>query len=286
MTWLLYLANVTLARTESALGKYDARHGGTTGDFNRAKTLAAASLSAVAALIGGMTLHGATVLYAALYGIALATSMYCGLKALSLGNMALVSMIASFSLVIPCLWGLIFLREELSFVGVIGLLLLATSILLLNLKRGGGRLSRECWIYSLLTLLTNGIMSIIQKQHQTAYPGEYKTEFMLFAMVFAFLIFLALGFRRSGGESKPKPLSERKRTFILGASAGALNYLANFSILLLASTENATVLFPILSAANAIGSCLIGRFVFKERLTRLQAVSILLGIASVVLLKI
>ena len=114
MTWLLYLANVAFARTESALGKYDARRGGTTGDFNRAKTLAAASLSAIAALIGGLTLHGATALYSALYGTALALSMYCGLKALGLGNMALVSMIASFSLIIPCLWGLLFLGEMLS----------------------------------------------------------------------------------------------------------------------------------------------------------------------------
>ena len=72
---------------------------------------------------------------------------------------------------------------------------------------------------------------------------------------------------------------------MLGLLSGVMNCLANYSILFLANGENASVLFPILSAMNAIGACLIGRFIFKERLTPLQLVSICLGIASVVLLK-
>ena len=72
---------------------------------------------------------------------------------------------------------------------------------------------------------------------------------------------------------------------MLGLLSGVMNCLANFSILFLANGENASVLFPVLSALNAIGACLIGRFIFKEKLTPLQLVSICLGIASVVLLK-
>jgi multidrug transporter EmrE-like cation transporter len=57
-------------------------------------------------------------------------------------------------------------------------------------------------------------------------------------------------------------------------------------VLMLATVEDASVMFPVLSAGNAVGACLVGRIVFKERLTVLQMISILFGILSVVLLKI
>ena len=53
MTWLLYIANAALARTESALGKYSGRRGGNPHTFNLGKTVAAAVLCARLALIVG-----------------------------------------------------------------------------------------------------------------------------------------------------------------------------------------------------------------------------------------
>ena len=301
MTWLLYIANAALARTESALGKYSGRRGGNPHTFNLGKTVAAAVLCALLALIVGFEYHTDTLILALIYGGTLALSMHAGFMALSLGNMAIVSMIASFSLIIPVFWGLAFLNETVTVFGIIGLVLIAASLVLLNIKKGGGRLSLKCWVYALLTMLTNGVTSIVQKYHQAENPGLYQVEFMLISMAFACLIFIFIWLK---GVTVAKPSSEaicenelkkdvcffkkiiHNFALMLGLLSGFFNCLANFSILFLANGENASVLFPVLSALNAIGACLIGRFIFKEKLTPLQLVSICLGIASVVLLKL
>lgn len=295
MTWLLYLSNVIFARTESALGKYSGKRGGDPFTFNRGKTVAAALLCAIFAIFSGIEFHGGTVILALIYGGASALSMHAGLVALSLGSMAIVSMLASLSLIIPTLWGLVFLNESISLFGIVGLLLIALSILLLNLKKGGGKISVKCWIYSILTMVANGVASIVQKYHQAQNPSKYRIEFMLISMGFACLIFMLLWLKAAIAEkNRSKPASQKRSIkeiltqlpLILGFLAGTCNCFANFSILFLAESENASLLFPILSAANAIGACLVGKLVFKERLTPLQLISICLGILSVVLLKI
>jgi len=50
--------------------------------------------------------------------------------------------------------------------------------------------------------------------------------------------------------------------------------------------ENASVLFPIISISNIIAVWFIGIVFFKERLRCLQAVGLITGVISVVLLKI
>ena len=153
MTFFLYLLAVIGARTESALGKANGlRHGSVTG-FNSSKASTAAILAAAAALLAGIQVNGMTVGYGALYGASLAVSMCAGLIALTLGSMAIVSMLASFSLIIPTIFGLIFLEESLSPMGWAGLALLLASILLLNLKKGTAPLTPKCWFFSILTMI-------------------------------------------------------------------------------------------------------------------------------------
>ena len=72
----------------------------------------------------------------------------------------------------------------------------------------------------------------------------------------------------------------------LGLLCGILNCLANYIVLYLSATENASVLFPIVSIANIIAVWAIGVMFFKERTRPLQTAGLVLGIISVVLLKI
>lgn len=286
MMLLLYLLTVVTARTDSALGKVNGIRRGSVMRFNGSKATAAALLAAAATLLGGFEFDGASAGMGVFYGISLAASMCAGLMALSLGSMAITSMLASFSLIIPALVGILFLKEKLSATGAVGFVLLILSVLLLNVKKGTAPISPKCWFYSFLTMVTNGICSVIQKLHQYRAPGLYQKEFMLFAMVTAAIVLVAYGLWK-----KEKPVEASKKqvqahTILLGALAGICNCIANFLTLTLAATENASVLFPILSAANSIGAVMVGGLIFHERLTRLQTVSVAVGIASVVLLKL
>lgn len=53
--------------------------------------------------------------------------------------------------------------------------------------------------------------------------------------------------------------------------------------LFLSATENASVLFPIVSVANIAIVWLIGILFFKEKLTVLQTIGLILGVSSIVL---
>ena len=285
MIYILYLLTVVFSRTESTFGKFNGRKSGSPIVFNLAKTFTALVLSLLICAFMGLKLHDTTVWLSAIYGVSMAVSMYAGLMALATGSMAIASVLASFSLIIPVGYGLIFLDERLSVFGIIGLTLLPIAIIMLNLKKGGGEITPLCWFFSILTLIANGICSVIQKEHQTRFPGQYKAEFMVYGMAVAFVLFLIIGlFTRNDGQKERRDVL--KSSYNFGLLAGACNCGANFLTLYLAAAENASILFPILSAANAIVACLVGRFVFKEKLTALQIISIGLGIASVVMLKI
>lgn len=274
---LLYFLYIVCSSGQSALGKRYASHGGSPDVFNIDKALAGIIIFTVAGLFGGISFHIPTIVLGLFYGASLCISMRTGFKALEKGPMALTSVIASFSLVIPFVFGIFVWDEALSPCGAVGILLLASSILLLNLKKESG-LTVGWSVCALLTLFTNGICSVIQKYHQLLYSGLYRTEFLISALlcvlVFTFIIYLA--------DKNRQPF-----TFCAdGIVAGIMNGGANYIVLCLAATEKATVLFPVLSVANIIAVWIIGRFAFSEKIKKIQLVGFFIGILSVVLLNI
>ena len=293
MVTVTYLSVILATVTQSAAAKLYHRREGSAAVFNLIKAVTAALLLALMTL-GGFTLHLPTVLFGLAYGACLAASMYAGYRALCLGPMALTSMLVSFSVAIPLVFGITVGKESLKPLHLLGLLLLLGAMILTNAdklfcKRGGGSdgITRKgsryaLWLFFVgTTFLCNGIASILQKQHQTLYPGAYTREFMLFAMLLCATAFALLSLRG-------RPIARIKETKgkRFGALAGVAMGLANFSTLSLAGAQNASVLFPMISAGTLLGALLCGRLLFGERLKGNQYVALLLGISAVVLLKL
>ena len=279
MTALFYLLNVACSSWQSALGKHYAVNGGKASVFNINKALSGAVVFLVFGLVGGLSFHIPTLLFGLGYGVCLCISMYSGFKALSMGPMALTSIIASFSLIIPFIFGLTLWGEELSAYAAVGMLFLAASIILLNLKGLGGEVSLKWSLLAFLTLLANGICSLVQKQHQRLYPGQFRGEFMLAALLCVLLILTVSGMVRHGEERRFKPCPS-------GIISGIMNGGANYIVLYLSATEKASVLFPMVSVANVIAVWLLGRIVFKERLRPPQMIGLASGILSMILLNV
>ena len=101
---------------------------------------------------------------------------------------------------------------------------------------------------------------------------------MIFALLCVLLILTTI---------KPDHAQKQKNKFSwLGLISGALDGTANYIVLFLSATENASVLFPIVSVANIAAVWMVGLLFFKEKLTILQTVGLVLGVASIILLKI
>lgn len=278
MTALLYLCSVICSSGQSALGKQYAKLGGNSLTFNINKALAGAALFLIVGIAGGFAFHLPTILLAIGYGALLCISMHTGFKALSIGPMSLTSTIASFSLIIPLLFGVCFWNEKLTLWNTVGIVLLLGSILLINAKKEKG-FSVEWMAYTLITLVVNGIFSVVQKVHQMRYPGLYRTEFMFWALLCVLVILSVTSFSRP-------PENYRFGFTPWGIIAGVMNCLSNYIVLYLSAAENASVLFPIVSVANIMMVWMIGIVFFKERLKFTQILGLIIGVTSVVLLKL
>lgn len=275
MEVLLYLANTICYAGQSATGKLYAAKGGQAYIFNFSKALSAAALFLVWCILKGSRFHFPTFLYSILYGLFLTMSMHFGFLALSTGAMALTGMVAAMSLLIPLFWGLLFWEETLVITAIIGIVLLLFAIGFICSPRKE-KISRKWVFYSLMTLLCNGFCSVVQKYHQRDFPGYFQVEFMLYAMITATVILLIFLLLR-----KQIPY----RLTGLGSLSGTMNGLANFIVLLLAATENASSLFPLISAGNVMTAYLTGLFFFHEKIRPHQILGLLAGAAGIILLK-
>ena len=279
MTVLLYFLNVACSAGQSTLSKHYASKGGNANIFNINKVAAGFLVFLAIGLLRGLNFHLPTVLLGMAYGTCLYVSNFAGFTALAMGPMALTSIIASFSLVIPFLAGITLWGEELSLPGGVGIALLLGSIVLMNFRKSGEPMSLKWLFFSFLTFFSNGISSLVQKQHQLLWPGSYRTEFMLWTMLWGLVLLGLTVLIRGTARSEV-------RFCVPGTSAGFIEGIANYVVLYLAATQDASVLFPVVSAAKIIAVWIIGRFTFREQLKHTQTLGVLAGIAAIVLLNL
>ena len=293
METLIYLLIIFFSVAQSAAVKAFNRHTNDPALFNALK----ASVSFLMFLImaaNGFTLHLHTLFFGSFYGLLLCISMYTGYRALCLGPLALTSMLVSFSVLIPLIWGFAVRKESLNCAQITAIILLICAIALTNadkiLVKCKSSAEKNCkqkskyglwWICVFATFFCNGICSILQKEHQMFYNGSYSKEFMFFAMLLCSIIFSGvLLFRFS---------LTRLRTVkgsLFGVLSGIGNGLANYLTLTLAGLEKASVLFPIISSGTLLGSIVCGKFLFKEKLRIHHYLAIVAGIIAVILLKL
>ncbi len=273
MTVLLYVLQVICSVGQNVLGKGYTKNGGNQTAFNVSKALGGGGIFLVLWLVSGEGWHLPTVAYAAGYGVFLCLSMYAGLAALASGPMALTSVIASMSFLIPAGYAVLFLNERLSVTGWIGVACAALAVWLLCGGKSEGKVSGRWLLLAFLTMAANGACSVVQKLHQTAFPGAWRREFVVISF---FVVLLLLPFLpRKDGEKPKSPFTAT------GLLAGALNAGANYIVLALAAAQKAAVLFSTVGVVNVLAVWLVGRLVFRETLTRRQVFGAVIGVAAV-----
>lgn len=226
-----------------------------------------------------LSFHFETFLFSSLYGFALFFSTLFGYLALASGSLALTSSIVSYSVLIPSVFGIIFLEESVNAVKLCGFAILLVSLTMLK-KPTKGTIGDGKWLlYTAITFLCNGLMSIIQKLHQTAFPMQHRNEFTIYSMFVCLLLFVLSAFlHRNDGNFKTENIK-------FAAPAGALLGLNNYLTLSLSSALDASVLFPTVSVFQVIFNLTFSKFIFKEKLSKLQLCGVALGVISVLLIK-
>ncbi len=285
MTIVIYLLIILASVTQSAATKLFNRNCSHSAVFNAIKSCTALVLFEMVALFN-FTFHLPTVLFGISYGTCLCLSMYAGYQALCRGPMALTSMLVAFSVTMPLIWGITVGNETLKKTQYLALVFLLLAIILTNVDQlQAGRVTKVnygTWLlFVAVTFVCNGICSILQKQHQMLYPESYSNEFMLFAMLLCSVAFSISALKKVSIKELKRIRGKR-----YGVLSGAANGTANFLTLMLAGLENASILFPIISAGTILASLFCGRWLFKEKLKSNHYVALVMGIAAVVFLKL
>lgn len=280
----MYFLIICFTATQSSFSKLYSIEGGNAVAFNTMKSLAAFLLFASMGIFG-VDFHTGTFIYSIAYGVLLAISMHSGYMALSLGPVSLSSMIVSFSVIIPIVFGATALGEKLNIFKIVGMTLFIISIMLINIKMPTSQSKKQNkvkWIlFVATTFVCNGLCSVIQKVHQMQYKSLYCFEFTLFSMLICCIFFSILGIKERVLRNNIK-----LKECIYAGGAGVANALVGYFTLNLAGKENATVLFPAISAGTILCSLILGMVLFKEKLKLNHILAAACSISAVVFLKI
>lgn len=285
MGLVYYILIIVATATQSAVCKRYSHMGGDVKIFNTLKAGVAACLLAIIA-IPNFTWHLPTVIYGLIYGVLITISMYVGYMALSLGPMALTSMLTSFSVLLPLVWGVTMGQEKMSVMQGVAVILLLAAILLTNGDKLRAKQEKKTkyglWLlFVAATFFSYGVSSILQKVYQINYPDGRSQDFMFYSMALCAIVYMILSLVKT-------PLREWKHNKgnWWGALAGVATMIVNLFTLLLAGEENASLLYPAVSGGTLLASLLCGKLIFKEKLKINHYIALILGLAAVVLLKL
>lgn len=249
--------------------------------FNSCMTLAA--LLFFFAVSGGrLTFHMPTLLFGLAFGACYGTAFIFNLLAMRHGPMSLTVLIVSYSLIVPALYGILFLHEAVKFSILIGIGLLLLSLLLVNKKSEKTVVTKRWALYAFLAFLGNGGCSTVQKCHQVLYPGAFQSELMISALLPAFLLFCILFLSCREKLSR----TEIKKGIWLPLLAGLCNGTVNLFVMILSEQMPAVLLFPVISGGGIIVTYFTARFLFKEQLSIPQKTGFLLGTISVIVMNL
>ena len=290
---LIYLSIIISNVTQSASTKAFNKRSSASLIFNSLKA-SSAFLLTLAFSLAGFSFHIPTALFGIGHGVLLSISMYAGYQALCRGPMALTSMLVSFSVVIPFLWGVTVMDEPMGAFKIIAVVLLISAIICTNADKIFSRQKEKMsgflvWLaFVLATFVCNGISSVLQKEHQSSFPGQYNREFTVFALFVCTVVYAALYIFNLMKGKKPADSANGSGTkgLWLALLAGATTALSGVLTLWLASFEDASILFSIISAGGILGSLTCGGLVFKEKLKLNHYLALVLGIVSIILMKL
>ena len=229
-----------------------------------------------------------------IYGIAnavlYAAGFYFAYVAYASGNYFLTSTITSMQFIVPIIYGLVFLKEPSNVLTYFSLAFSLGSVALMIYARWQKMeksddhkgMSAKWLIATLITLFSNGFISVVAKMQQTAFNKLHSNEYMIITLAGASLSLLIM----ANVLEKDTMKKTLKYGFTYGMGAGMLNGLKNALNLATIALVPLSMLTPMKKGIGIVFTFLVSYFLYKERYTKLQYLSILLSIIAIVLMQL
>lgn len=219
-------------------------------------------------------------------------------KVLTLGSLAVYSLFMMLGgMLLPFVYGIAFLSEEITWGKVVGTVLLTASMLVQAIWQNGQETQSDkkskkqkvlFFVLCIVVFIVNGLTAVIAKAHAINEKAINEPSFMVWSCLLTVVLGgILLGVLMLKKDRKIL-IQEFKTTlklkpFILITIIGAAMYTGNFLLLLAADKVPASVQFPMVSGGVIVLSALASVLAFKEKLSIIEWISVAGACISTVL---
>ena len=223
-------------------------------------------------------------LYAIPSAVCYCGALICTYFALANRPFAISMMIISYSIVLPIIYGIVFLNEPTSVIIYIALAIMAVS---LYLSRGdtandSGKFSVKWLICIAFATIGSGGFAIVKKMQQLQFNEKCDNEFMIISLALTVITLFVLGIFVTKGSIK----NITKSTIIFSLAAGISNGVTNMLTLLINTVMVLSLSSPISTGIRILLSFIVSGLFLKEKFLKRQIIGAALGAASLIMLSI
>lgn len=232
----------------------------------------------------GINFNLDVLLFSISFAVTYITVTVCEVLSLKWGSLAITSLVMSYSLLIPTVYGLI-TGEPISWLKGVGFAVLIVSAFLIRNQHTDGddkKVSFKWLIVVILAFLGNGFCTVFQTAQERKFNGAFNSSFMIMALSIATVVSFAIGFVYERKSIK----SVFEKGFLSASLCGICNGATNLLVMVIVGSVAASLFFPVLSAAQLTLLFLLSVIVYKEKFIPRQFVGMALGIVAIVVLNI
>ena len=233
----------------------------------------------------GCKLSFYTICMAFLFTLASSGMQSTLLRALQHGPLSFVNFIqTSGGIVLPSLFGAIFLKQGITGIQIAALPILLLSLaMVMDLKKGDAATSVRKWLPSAaMSMVWCGVVGILQALFQTS---EHKEELYGFLTITFFMIVLMnLVPWKIAEKKEPSNFSIRSKAIVQPVVSGLFMGVVNIVNLFLAGVMPTVIFFPIINGGLLIMTVVAAVIFFRESLKAVQWLGIIVGIAAMCML--
>lgn len=236
---------------------------------------------------GGFYFPAPLFIYGILSCLGYAAGFYFTYLALRSGSYANTKLVSSLGTVLAVVYGTVFLKEESNLITWVAVALIIFAAALMNSGKkpegeGVRRFSFRWLAYVLLSVLGNFIITVVKREQQIRFDGACDNEFLIISLFGAFLFLFCYGLfvdRANLGIAL-------KDGILHGALAGICNGASNLLSIITLLYVPISVLSPINSGGGLLLAFAVSALLYKEKFTKRQFLSAVIGVVALVLFKI
>lgn len=225
------------------------------------------------------------IIFGTIFGILTVLFQLSYIKAMSCGNVSLTVMIVNLSMIIPITVSIVFYHEKIGITRIIGIILTVVALILSVDNKEKGLNFKKWFLLCMCAFFANAGLAICQKAFGETGHGSQAEAFVAWgyitATIASALVFVILKTKGQSITFKIKP-SVFGFALCIGIILGLFQLLNTKAI----ANIDGTLLFPSYYGGSLILSSISSVVILKERLNFSQKVSLLIGIASIVLMNL